>query len=48
MGCVDTITYDKFPEQKDENYTYPVGCRVKVYYHYDTSKYHYGTIVRAH
>ena len=46
MGCIDTITYDKFPKQKDENYTYPVGCRVKVCYHYDTSKYHYGTIVR--
>ena len=49
MGCIDTITYDKFPKQKDENYTYPqfkVGSRVKVYYHYDTLKYHYGTIVR--
>ena len=49
MGCIDTITYDKFPKQKDENYIYPrfkVGSRVKVYYHYDTLKYHYGTIVR--
>lgn len=49
MGCIDTITYDKFPKQKDENYEYPkfkVGSRVKVCYHYDTSKYHYGTIVR--
>ena len=46
MGYIDTITYDKFPKQKDENYTYPVGSRVKVCYHYDTSKYHYGTIVR--
>ena len=49
MGCIDTITYDKFPKQKDENYKYPqfeVGSRVKVCYHYDTSKYHYGTIVR--
>ena len=49
MGCIDTITYDKFPKQKDENYIYPrfkVGSRVKVCYHYDTSKYHYGTIVR--
>ena len=46
MGCIDTITYDKFPKQKDENYTYLVGSRVKVCYHYDTSKYHYGTIVR--
>ena len=49
MGCIDTITYDKFPKQKDENYIYPrfkVGSRVKVCYHYDTSKCHYGTIVR--
>ena len=49
MGCVDTITYEKFPKQKDENYKHPkfkVGSRVKVCYHYDTSKYHYGTIVR--
>ena len=49
MGCIDTITYDKFPKQKDENYKYPqfkVGSRVKVCYHFDTSKYHYGTIVR--
>ena len=46
MGCIDTITYDKFPKQKDENYMYPVGGRVEVCYHYDTSKYHYGTIVR--
>ena len=49
MGCIDTITYDKFPKQKDKNYIYPqfkVGSRVKVCYHYDTSKYHYGTIVR--
>ena len=49
MGCIDTITYEKFPKQKDENYKYPkfkVGSRVKVCYHYDTSKYHYGTIVR--
>ena len=49
MGCIDTITYDKFPKQKDKNYIYPqfkVGSRVKVCYYYDTSKYHYGTIVR--
>lgn len=49
MGCIDTITYEKFPKQKDENYKYPkfkVGSRVKVCYHYDTSKCHYGTIVR--
>ena len=41
MGCIDTITYDKFPKQRDKNRN-----RVKVCYHYDTSKYHYGTIVR--
>lgn len=49
MGCIDTIAYDKFPKQKDENYKYPefkVGSRVEVCYHFDTSKYHYGTIVR--
>ena len=49
MGCIDAITYDKFPKQKDENYKYPefkVGSRVEVCYHFDTSKYHYGTIVR--
>ena len=49
MGCIDTITYDKFPKQKDKNYKYPqfkVGSRVEVCYHYDTSKCHYGTIVR--
>ena len=49
MGCIDTITYDKFPKQKDKNYKYPqfkVGSRVEVCYHFDTSKYHYGTIVR--
>ena len=49
MGCIDTITYDKFPKQKDENYKYPefkIGSRVEVCYHFDTSKYHYGTIVR--
>ena len=49
MGCVNTITYDKFPKQKDKNYKYQqfkVGSRVKVCYHYDTSKYHYGIIVR--
>jgi len=31
MGCVSTITYDKFPKQKDENYKFPklaVGSRV--------------------
>ena len=49
MGCIDTITYDKFPKQTDENYKYPefkVGSRVEVCYHFDASKCHYGTIVR--
>ena len=49
MGCVETITHDKFPKQNDENYKYPqfkVGSRVKVCYHYNTKHYHYGTIVR--
>ena len=49
MGCIDTITYDKFPKQRDENYKYPefkVGSRVEVCYHFDASKCHYGTIVR--
>ena len=49
MGCIDTITYDKFPKQKDKNYKYPqfkVGSRVEVCYHFDASKCHYGTIVR--
>ena len=40
MGCVSTISYDKFPEQ------HAVGSRVKVCYHYDISKTHLGTIVR--
>ena len=47
MGCVNTITFEKFPKQADENYEYPkVGKRVRVCYHYDTSRYHDGTIVR--
>jgi hypothetical protein len=47
MGCVDTISYDKFPKQSDNDYKYPqLGKRVKVCYHYDTSKFHYGVIVR--
>lgn len=48
MGCVSTISYDKFPMQADHNYKYPeVGKRVKVCYHYDTNHYHYGVIVRS-
>lgn len=47
MGCVNTITFEKFPKQADENYEYPkVGKRVEVCYHYDISKCHYGVIVR--
>lgn len=47
MGCVKNISFDRFPKQADENYKYPqLGKRVKVCYHYDTSKFHLGTIVR--
>lgn len=49
MGCVNTITYENFPKQKDKTYKYPefaVGARVEVCYHFDTSKKHYGIIVR--
>lgn len=47
MGCVNNISYDKFPKQADNDYKYPRLCkRVKVCYHYDTSKFHYGVIVR--
>ena len=47
MGCVSTISYDKFPKQADGSYKYPhIGKRVRVCYHYDTSKPHYGVIVR--
>ena len=41
MGCIDNITYEKFPKQSDR-----VGEKVNVVYHYDTSKSHDGTIVR--
>lgn len=49
MGCINTITYDKFPKQKDKTYKFPefaVGARVEICYHYDTSRKHYGTVVR--
>lgn len=49
MGCIENITYDKFPKQKDKNYRYPryvVDSRVEVCYHFDSSKTHLGTIVR--
>lgn len=43
MGCVENITYEKFPKQSE---FMAVGERVEVCYHYDTSKTHKGTIVR--
>lgn len=47
MGVVNTIDYDHFPKQADENYKYPrLGKRVKVCYKYDTARTHMGTIVR--
>ena len=49
MGCVSTISYNNFPKQGDISapvYSRLLGKRVKVCYHYDTSKFHYGTIVR--
>lgn len=42
MGCIDSITCDMFPKQ-DENF---LNKRVKVYFHYDTSKFIKGYIVR--
>ena len=42
MGCVRTITHEKFPEQSNNS----IGQKVKVCYHYDTDHYHYGEIVR--
>lgn len=48
MGCMKNIDYDNFPKQADENYICPkLGNRVKVCYNFDTSRYHYGTIVRC-
>lgn len=47
MGVVNTIDYDHFPKQADENYKYSkLGKRVKVYYKYDNTRTHMGTIVR--
>lgn len=47
MGVVNTIDYDHFPKQADENYKYPkLGKRVKVCYKYDNTRTHMGTIVR--
>lgn len=49
MGCVETISYNSFPKQKDKNYKYPkfsVGARVKVCFHYDTKHVVFGNVVR--
>ena len=40
MGCINTITANRFPRQRD------VGCRVEVCFHYDTRQTQFGTIVR--
>jgi hypothetical protein len=45
MGCVKTIDYDKFPKQNKEG-DFSVGSKVRVCFHYDTSKICMGTIVR--
>ena len=42
MGCVNGIAYDKFPEQHEKF----LNKRVKVCFHYDTSKSVKGYIVR--
>lgn len=41
MGCVANVTAEKFPRQGDV-----VGKRVKVCFHYDTSKQEEGVCVR--
>lgn len=41
MGYCNTISFERFPKQSKD-----VGKRVKVCYHYDTSKWHNGIIVR--
>ena len=46
MGCIKNIAFDKFPKQKKEDGLFYIGQRVKVIYHYDTTKFHFGTIVR--
>lgn len=47
MGVVNTIDYNHFPKQADENYKYPsLGKRVEICYKYDLTKRHMGTIVR--
>ena len=41
MGCVSTITAYKFPEQSSH-----VNRRCRVYFHYDTTKWIMGTVIR--
>lgn len=41
MGCINTISFDKFPKQGEH-----VGKRVEVCFHYDISKTVFGTVVR--
>ena len=41
MGYKKNITFDNFPKQGNW-----LGKQVKVYYHYDTTKFHEGVIVR--
>ena len=41
MGCVDTITAYKYPKQSEY-----VNRRVRVCFHYDTSKWIEGKIIR--
>jgi hypothetical protein len=41
MGCVATITASMFPKQSSH-----LGRRVRVCFHYDTSKTELGTVVR--
>ena len=49
MGCVENITHNKFPKQRDHDYKFPemaVGARVNVCFHYDTKHLCPGTVVR--
>lgn len=41
MGCVDTITWFRFPNQ-----SMYVNRRCQVIFHYDSSKCVYGTVIR--
>ena len=41
MGCIETITVYKFPKQSEF-----VNRRVRVCFHYDTSKWIEGKIIR--